>query len=79
MEQSRNEYQKVIEYIRNQIASNKLSIGSKLPTERELAEHLSISRNSTREAIRTMENMGMLESQQGSGNYLCGNMEKPIS
>lgn len=70
------EYKKVIKYIKNEIIKGSLSVGDKLPTERFLAEKLGISRNSIREAIRTMENMGMLESKQGSGNYLTGNLGK---
>lgn len=70
------EYKKVIKYIKNEIIKGNLTIGDKLPTERFLAEKLGISRNSIREAIRTMENMGMLESKQGSGNYLTGNLGK---
>ena len=70
------EYKKVIKYIKNEIVKGNLTIGDKLPTERFLAENLGISRNSIREAIRTMENIGMLESKQGSGNYLTGNLDK---
>ncbi len=69
-------YLKVIQYIKQLLLNNQLSIGDKLPTERELSELLELSRNSTREALRTMENMGMIESRQGSGNYLACNMGK---
>lgn len=75
MEQKR-EYQKVIDYLQEKIKSGELSVGSRLPTERALAEALSIGRNSTREALRTLENTGILESRQGSGNYLVGNTSK---
>lgn len=54
-------------------------MGNKLPTERELSEILGLSRNSIREALRTMENMGIIESRQGSGNYLTGNFEKSFT
>lgn len=68
-------YTKVIEYIKKQIKEGDLKIGGRLPAERELSEMLGISRNSVREAIRTLDIMGVISSQQGAGNYLTGNFE----
>lgn len=79
MEQSPREYQRVIGYLCDLAASGTLSVGSRLPTERQLAATLSIGRNSAREALRTLENMGVIESRQGSGNYLVGNTSKAIA
>lgn len=73
------EYQKAIDYLCSLVKTDGLTIGSKLPTERKIAEILSIGRNSTREALRIMENMGVIECRQGSGNYIAGNMSKTIS
>lgn len=73
------EYKRVITYVKEQIAAGKLHTGDKLPTERELVKTLSLGRNSIREALRIMEAMGMLESRQGSGNYLSGNIEKTLT
>ncbi|MDY2783928.1 MAG: winged helix-turn-helix domain-containing protein, partial [Candidatus Pseudoruminococcus sp.] len=70
MAEQNHEYEKVIDYIRNQIKVGNLTINSKLPTERAISEELSISRNSTREALRILEHMGILKSVHGSGNYL---------
>ncbi len=52
------EYQKAIDYLCEMIEENKISIGDKLPTERNLAETLSIGRNSTREALKMLEKLG---------------------
>ncbi len=71
-------YMKVIDYIKRQIRNEELTIGGKLPAERELSEILGISRNSVREAIRTLENMGVISSQQGAGNFLTGNFENNL-
>ena len=73
------EYQKAIDYLCGLVKEGELKIGSKLPTERKLAETLSIGRNSTREALRILENMGMIVCRQGSGNYITGNMTQTIS
>lgn len=68
-------YKKVIDYIKQQIREGNLIIGEKLPAERELSITLGVSRNSVREAIRTLDIMGVISSQQGAGNYLTGNFE----
>lgn len=79
MKDEPREYQKVIAYLSDMIASGELTMGSRLPTERKIAETLSIGRNSTREALRMLENMGVIESRRGSGNYLVGKLSRAIS
>lgn len=76
MTEENREYSKVVKYIKDLLTEGKISIGEKLPAERAIAETLSISRNSTREALRVLGNMGMVESRQGSGNYLTGDITK---
>ena len=44
------EYEKAIDYIFGMIQNGDLTVGSKLPTERAIAQELNIGRNSTREA-----------------------------
>ena len=73
------EYSKVINYIKTMISESRLHQGDKLPTERELANTLSIGWYSIREALRIMDNMGMIESRQGSGNYLVSNIGKNLA
>ena len=63
-------YESVIEQIMNLIKNNKLKPGDKLPPERELAEKLSISRNSLREAFRVLELRGLIKSKPGGGRFI---------
>lgn len=77
MEQKKS-YIKVIDYIKYQIRIGELKIGEKLPSERELSVMIGISRNSVREAIRTLDFMGIISSQHGAGNYLTGNFENNL-
>ena len=63
-------YVSVIEQIMNLIKNNKLKPGDKLPPERELAEKLSISRGSLREAFRVLESRGLIKSKPGGGRYI---------
>jgi GntR family transcriptional repressor for pyruvate dehydrogenase complex len=71
-------YIKVIDYIKKQIRNGELRSGGKLPAERELSLLLGVSRNSVREAVRTLDIMGVISSQQGAGNYLTGNFENNL-
>ena len=72
-------YEKVIEYVKKGIGSGEIQAGEKLLPERELAQKLEISRNSAREGLRILENMGVLESQQGAGNYVSGNFDEILA
>jgi GntR family transcriptional regulator, transcriptional repressor for pyruvate dehydrogenase complex len=51
-------------------ARQRLGAGDRLPTERELAQHLGISRATVREALKRWEGAGLVESRQGSGTFL---------
>jgi GntR family transcriptional repressor for pyruvate dehydrogenase complex len=78
MAEQQKSYQKVLTYLKESLISGKLSLGQPLPPERELAERLDISRNSVREAIRQLEHMGFLLSNQGAGNFICCNIQQNL-
>jgi len=64
---------KVYEGVAKQIERlilKKLRPGDKLPSERELAEMLEVSRSSIRDAVRSLELMGMVEPRQGAGTIV---------
>lgn len=79
MEENKKEYQKAIDYLCEKIKLGQIKVGDKVPTERALSQTLKISRNSTREALRSLENMGIISSRQGSGNYYTGDVSKQLS
>lgn len=70
---------KVYEIIMNQIKdivrSGELKRGDKLPSERDLALKLNVSRTSVREAIKALETLGLIESKHGEGNYIRNDFE----
>lgn len=68
-------YEQVIDQIQDMVMKGKLNKGDKLVSERELAEQLQVSRTSVREAIRSLEIIGLVESKQGEGNFISGNVE----
>src|SRR5439155_12770487 len=64
---------KVYEEVARQIERlilKKLRPGDKLPSERELAELLGVSRSSIRDAIRSLELVGLVEPRQGTGTIV---------
>jgi GntR family transcriptional regulator, transcriptional repressor for pyruvate dehydrogenase complex len=52
------------------IAEGTLSPGDRLPPERELAERTGVSRSSLRQALKVLENMGVISQRVGSGTTL---------
>lgn len=63
-------YEQVIEQIQSMIANGQLKKGDKLPSERQLAEQLGVSRTSVREALRALQIIGLIEVRQGDGNFI---------
>ncbi len=65
----------VIDQLREQIAAGAWSIGSRIPTEAELAQLTGTSRNTVREAVQSLVHAGLLERRQGSGTYVVAASE----
>jgi len=64
---------KVYEEVAKQIERlilKKLQPGDRLPSERDLAETLRVSRGSIRDAIRSLELLGLVEPRQGTGTIV---------
>lgn len=62
--------EEIVNQIKELISRGDLRPGQKIPSERELASFLGVSRPSVREAIMVLEAMGFLESRQGGGTYV---------
>ena len=63
-------YEKVSQQIQRFIRDGLLKPGDMLPPERELAEMFQVSRSSLRDAIRSLELMGLVEARQGEGTVV---------
>ncbi len=63
--QARRTYELVVLSIREQLASGALKPGDKLPSEKDLAEQLGVGRNAVREALRNLENAGLIVIELG--------------
>lgn len=63
-------YSRIAAEIERLIDSQRLRPGVRLPSERELAQRLGVSRPSVREAIKTLAAMGRLRVQHGTGVWI---------
>ena len=64
---TRKAFERVLDDISTRIVDGTLSAGSALPPERDFASQLGVSRAAVREAIRTLEAQGVIESNVGAG------------
>jgi len=60
----------IVQQIKDQIKKGILKPGERLPSEREMASLLGVSRASVREAIKALSFSGYLEVIQGKGTYI---------
>ncbi len=63
-------YEEIIKQLIDLIKKGVLKPGDKLPTERDLAQQLNVSRTAIREALRSLETMGFIESRVGEGTFV---------
>ena len=71
--------EEIVGQIKKLITSGDLKPGERIPSERELATALGVSRPSVREAIMVLEAMGFLESRQGGGTFVRSLTEVTIA
>jgi DNA-binding FadR family transcriptional regulator len=60
-------FQDVVEQIQEAIIQGHLKVGDRLPAERELKEMMQTSRSTLREALRVLEQKGLIEIKLGMG------------
>lgn len=72
MDKEKNEklYIQAFRSIRSYIIGNELEPGALLPTEQKMCAELGVSRNVLREAIKSMELMGMVSASPGRGTVV---------
>ena len=64
--------------LKSRLRQNRLGAGGRLPSERELARELRVSRPSLREALRTLAHMGVVDTRQGSGTQIAPSGSKVL-
>ena len=72
----RPRYQIIADDLINKITSNRISVGSRLPSEKELCSHYGVSRYTVREALRVIKEMGLVSIRRGSGSIVLSSQPK---
>jgi len=61
----------VYNYIKGEIVEGNWKPGEKIPSENTLCKTLNVSRVSVRAAIKKLSSIGLIESFQGKGTFVC--------
>jgi GntR family transcriptional repressor for pyruvate dehydrogenase complex len=69
----------IAEKIQQMVTNGELRTGDRLPSERQLAEQLQVSRNVIREATALLEERGVVSIQIGSGIYVSENSSEALN
>jgi GntR family hexuronate regulon transcriptional repressor len=72
---ARKLYQQVAGAVASAISAGQYPVGSRLPSERDLAEEFGVSRPTVREAMIALEIRGLVEARHGSGIYVMEGAE----
>lgn len=62
--------QEISNYILEGILEGTVKIGSKMPSERELAQTLGVGRSTLREAVKVLTMLGLMEVRPGQGTFI---------
>src|SRR4051794_17702301 len=65
--QTRRTFEEAVEQIAEKIKLGELRVGDRLPSERALADRMQISRPTLREAVKVLQDSGLVEVRRGSG------------
>jgi len=71
--------QQVVTSIKEYLFSGEVSVGDKLPVEKELCEQLGVGRGTVREAFRMLEATGYVELRPGKGAYAARTSEVELN
>jgi DNA-binding GntR family transcriptional regulator len=60
-------YSRVVAALQQDIATGRIAVGARLPSEEELCGRFGVSRHTVREALRKLREDGLVSSRQGAG------------
>lgn len=66
-------YERIVAWVQEEITNGSLHRGDKLPSENNLMEHFSVSRQTVRRAMEALTEKGVVEGRRGSGTYVTVN------
>lgn len=66
-------YKQIVDYMSRRISSGDWAIGSRLPSQRQLAEQFHVNRSTISSAMDELYSFGVLEGDFGRGTYVASN------
>ena len=69
----------VVQATADDILSGQLPAGAKLPSERDLAQQFQVSRPLIREALRSLAEMGLIETLPARGTFVRAVDDPPLT
>jgi GntR family transcriptional regulator len=63
-------YRRIADQLRSEIESGELGRGSQLPSELQLRERFNASRNTVRDAVKSLIGLGLVETRPGQGTFV---------
>jgi len=71
---TRKIYEEIVDQLRELIITGRFNPGDKLPSERDMAHMLGVSRASVREAVVALQAIGILDVKPGEGTFVSATM-----
>ena len=71
-------YEQIVQQIEGSILKGELSEGSQLPAERDLAKQFGVSRTAVREAIKALQEKGLVDAIPGRGTFVTNGTSNPM-
>lgn len=72
-------YVRLAAILREKVQQGEFAVGDALPSERDIAERMAVSRVTVRKAIDLLMREGVLSRKHGSGTYIAPRIEQPSS
>lgn len=77
--QQKRIYEEITTLLQTLVQNGNLKTGDRLPPERQLAVMFGVSRNSVREAIKSLEQQGILVSRPGAGTFIADSSQANLT
>lgn len=78
MDENKKRFVHIVQQLRELIVQQNIKPGDKLPSERVLTERLQVGRSSVREALRSLELLGLIETKHGGGTFLADSQQHKL-
>lgn len=72
-------FEAVVSQVERSISDGIYAVGTRLPSERDMAEEFGVSRVVIREAMRALESRGLVDVRQGSGTFVRSDSVRSVS